>query len=97
MTDSATRNWEEQVKLIRWIALSDELFGWYGRMEMLELRISKLDNEWRLIVKGRRRGENLIAFLYGGSPWELIKDLAIGLKYHHMRWKEDRYTPPMGS
>lgn len=62
-------------------------------VDLDEMRISKLPHTWRLMLKGRRSGQPLVAFYYADTWRDLIVLMVTSTDSQHTGWQQDDHPP----
>lgn len=58
---------------------------------MRELRLTDMGDEWRVMLKGERRGKPVVAFLHAATWRDAIVLCATSLDTGNVLWRPDRY------
>lgn len=76
-----------------WSHLLPEVLGWYHKVELTGLNITKIDKRWRMIVKANKNGKPVVKIFYANSYYDLFVLLGADVKAPIYAWKPDRYAP----
>lgn len=63
------------------------------QVELLELRVSVLEDGYRVMLKGTRKGKHLVAFFRAASWREAITLAATSVDCGYVTWWPDQYPP----
>lgn len=58
--------------------------------------MSQVDDQWRVMLKGTRRGKPMVAFFYGPSWRDAIVLMVTSLDSGHAAWRTDTKPPKKG-
>lgn len=62
-------------------------------VDFTELRVTKLAEVYRVMVKGKRGKRYLVSFFYGGTIVEALMSALTHLDTGYAHWKDDAYPP----
>lgn len=62
-------------------------------VDIRELRVTFIGDEWRLMLKGRRGTRHLVCFFYAPGWREAYTLMVTSLDSGHVVWQPDRYPP----
>lgn len=83
--------------LLRWLSALDEVFGWYYGATLNEMKVTRKQDGWLLIVKVTKGSKHLVAFFNVETILDGLESLANGISHHNIAWKEDQYPPNVGA
>lgn len=61
-------------------------------VDLQQLRVTRKDGHWLLMIKGNRNGTKLIAFIAGQRWPDVLETLATSADSRYLNWRED--IPP---
>lgn len=82
----------QQRRLIMWLACLDEVVAAYTGRAMTGITISKKEDGWLLVLRGKNGSGHEVAFASGPDLHGTVLDLAAQMKAGSIRWKPDKYA-----
>lgn len=80
------------VKMENYIAALDEAIAWHARGILMGYTVKRRDRGWLLIVRMRRKEENLVTFIDGEDLIEVWALFSIYLKKETLDWRHDQFA-----
>lgn len=62
-------------------------------VELTDMLCSKVGDQWRIILKGRRKKRKLIAFFYCDTWRDLFVEMVTSVDIGYVRWFDERPPP----
>lgn len=78
-------------RLIWWLAVLDEVIPTYTGRAMTGLTLSKKEDGWLLVLRGKNGSGPEVAFTAGPRPHDCLVELASKVKHGGLRWRPDKY------
>lgn len=82
-----------EVRVAYSLFITPALTRYIAGVELLELRVSAVGEEWRLMLKGLRRGKHLVAFFYAPTWRDVFVHMTTMVDIGYVTWYDDIYPP----
>lgn len=62
-------------------------------VRLRELRVTEVEDGWRAMLKGDRRGKPVVAYFYAPAFSDVLVQCLTSLDSHYCSWHHDEYPP----
>lgn len=79
-------------RIADWVLSLNEVLAWYTGVVYQGHTLKPTADGWMLVVRGKKKDEPLVAFVYGSSPHDCFLALAGKVGANMVAWKADRFA-----
>jgi hypothetical protein len=74
-----------------WLAEFDKELAWHTGVAYTGHTLRQVEDGWQMILRGRRRNADLVAFVGGSNVLEVYRNLWRGVTNDFLRFKPDKF------